>query len=54
MLAFEGIVPILERRYRDTDSSTQRERIEEYMSFRPCPTLQGRAAEAGGARGHGR
>jgi excinuclease ABC subunit A len=41
MLAFEGIVPSLERRYRDTDSATQRERIEEYMSFRPCPTCKG-------------
>src|SRR5438045_3484960 len=41
MLAFEGIVPSLERRYRETDSSTQRERIEEYMSFRPCPTCKG-------------
>src|SRR5438067_2147871 len=41
MLAFEGIVPSLERRYRETDSSTQRERIEEYMSFRPCPVCGG-------------
>src|SRR5918912_3136775 len=41
MLAFEGIIPSLERRYRETDSSTQRERIEEYMSFRPCPTYKG-------------
>jgi excinuclease ABC subunit A len=41
MLAFEGIVPSLERRYRETDSSQQRERIEEYMSFRPCPTCKG-------------
>src|SRR5947199_4788017 len=41
MLAFEGIVASLERRYRETDSSTQRERIEEYMSFRPCPTCKG-------------
>jgi excinuclease ABC subunit A len=41
MLAFEGIVPSLERRYRETDSSTQRERIEEYMSFRPCPVCKG-------------
>jgi excinuclease ABC subunit A len=41
MLAFEGIVPSLERRYRDTDSSSQRERIEEYMSFRPCPKCHG-------------
>jgi excinuclease ABC subunit A len=41
MLAFEGIVPSLERRYKDTDSSQQRERIEEYMSFRPCPACNG-------------
>jgi excinuclease ABC subunit A len=41
MLAFEGIVPSLQRRYRETDSSQQRERIEEYMSFRPCPTCKG-------------
>jgi excinuclease ABC subunit A len=41
MLAFEGIVPSLQRRYRETDSSTQRERIEEYMSYRPCPTCKG-------------
>ncbi len=41
MLTFEGIVASLERRYRDTDSSTQRERIEEYMSFRPCPACKG-------------
>ncbi len=41
MLAFEGIIPSLERRYRETDSSTQRGRIEEYMSFRPCPVCQG-------------
>jgi len=43
MLAFEGIVESLSRRYKDTDSSQVRERIEEYMSFRPCP-------ECGGAR----
>jgi len=41
MLAFEGIVPSLERRYKETDSSQQRERIEEYMSFRPCPVCKG-------------
>src|SRR5579884_2085897 len=41
MVAFEGIVKSLERRYRETDSSTQRERIEEYMSFRPCPVCKG-------------
>ena len=41
MLAFEGIVSSLERRYKETDSSQQRERIEEYMSFRPCPACNG-------------
>jgi excinuclease ABC subunit A len=41
MLTFEGIVPSLEKRYRETDSSQQRERIEEYMSFRPCPACNG-------------
>jgi excinuclease ABC subunit A len=41
MLAFEGIVPSLDRRYKETDSGQQRERIEEYMSFRPCPVCKG-------------
>src|SRR5881396_159542 len=41
MLAFEGIAASLQRRYRETDSSQQRERIEEYMSFRPCPVCHG-------------
>ena len=41
MVDFEGITSSLERRYRETDSSTQRERIEEYMSFRPCPVCKG-------------
>jgi excinuclease ABC subunit A len=41
MLAFEGIVTSLQRRYRETDSDTMRERIEEYMSFRPCPACKG-------------
>ena len=42
-MAFEGLVTNLQRRYKETDSSQQRERIEEYMSFRPCP-------QCGGAR----
>ncbi|HEX8103098.1 MAG TPA: excinuclease ABC subunit UvrA [Solirubrobacteraceae bacterium] len=41
MTAFEGIVPNLERRYRETDSDWSRERIEEYMSVRPCPDCKG-------------
>jgi excinuclease ABC subunit A len=40
-MAFEGLVSSLQRRYRETDSTQQRERIEEYMSFRPCPVCHG-------------
>ncbi len=40
---FEGIIPSLERRYRETESDFAREKIEEYMTLRPCP-------ECGGAR----
>src|ERR1051325_5947040 len=39
--SFEGIVPNLERRYRESDSEYSREKIEEYMSVRPCPECKG-------------
>jgi excinuclease ABC subunit A len=39
--SFEGIVPNLERRYRETDSDYVREKIEEYMSVVPCPECEG-------------
>jgi excinuclease ABC subunit A len=38
---FEGIVPNLERRYRETDSEWTREKIEEFMSVVPCPECKG-------------
>src|SRR4029453_9998637 len=41
MTTFEGIVPNLERRYKETDSDWPREKIEEYMSVRPCPECHG-------------
>jgi excinuclease ABC subunit A len=41
MMAFEGIVAGLDRRYRETESSLQRERIEEYMTMRPCASCHG-------------
>ncbi|HTB69390.1 MAG TPA: excinuclease ABC subunit UvrA, partial [Solirubrobacteraceae bacterium] len=54
---FEGIVKNLERRYRETDSEWTREKIEEYMSLRPCPVCGGarlraesRAVLVGGTR----
>ena len=40
---FEGILPNLERRYRDTESSAVREELAKYISERPC-------TECGGAR----
>src|SRR6202045_3305552 len=54
---FEGIVKNLQRRYRETDSEWTREKIEEFMSLRPCPVCGGarlraesRAVLVGGAR----
>jgi excinuclease ABC subunit A len=41
MTRFEGIVNNLERRYKETDSEYSREKIEEYMSVRPCPECDG-------------
>ncbi|MGI8571235.1 MAG: excinuclease ABC subunit UvrA [Solirubrobacteraceae bacterium] len=38
---FEGIIPNLERRYRETESEFSREKIEEYMTLRPCPDCKG-------------
>jgi excinuclease ABC subunit A len=38
---FEGIVGNLERRYRETDSESTREKIEDFMSLRPCPVCDG-------------
>ncbi len=38
---FEGIVNNLERRYEETDSETNRERIEGYMAEQPCPQCKG-------------
>ncbi len=39
--AFEGIIPNLERRYRETDSPTVREELAKYQSFRPCTSCGG-------------
>ncbi|KRA53166.1 ABC-ATPase UvrA [Pseudoxanthomonas sp. Root65] len=38
---FEGIVPNLERRYRETESPAVREELAKYISDRPCPECQG-------------
>jgi excinuclease ABC subunit A len=38
---FEGIVNHLQRRYEETDSESNRERIEGYMAEQPCPACHG-------------
>jgi excinuclease ABC subunit A len=38
---YEGIVNQLQRRYEETDSETNRERIEGYMAEQPCPDCEG-------------
>jgi excinuclease ABC subunit A len=38
---FEGIIPNLERRYRETDSEAMQERIEGFMAVVPCPDCEG-------------
>ena len=38
---FEGVIPNLERRYRETDSNYIREEIKQYMNFRPCSECSG-------------
>ncbi|MDY0398399.1 MAG: excinuclease ABC subunit UvrA [Desulfuromonas thiophila] len=39
--AFEGVIPSLERRYRESDSDGLREKLAEYMDIMPCPSCQG-------------
>jgi len=38
---FEGILPNMERRYRETDSNTVREELARYISQQPCPNCTG-------------
>ncbi len=40
--SYEGILPVLERRYRDTKSAGVRTEIEKYMSVHRCPECDGR------------
>ena len=39
---YEGVIPNLERRYRETDSDWVKQEIERLMMQRPCPACQGR------------
>ena len=56
---FEGVIPTLKRRYKETDSKSVKEEIGQYISFRPCPKCKGSrlakassAVQVGGKRIH--
>jgi excinuclease ABC subunit A len=38
---FEGIIPNMERRYRETESNTVREELAKYLSVQACPKCEG-------------
>ncbi|MEE3143643.1 MAG: excinuclease ABC subunit UvrA [Pseudomonadota bacterium] len=38
---FEGVLPNMERRYRETDSNLVREELAKYLSSQPCPDCSG-------------
>ncbi len=40
-VAWEGLLQSLKRRYDETDSQLQKDRIEEWMTLRPCPECNG-------------
>jgi excinuclease ABC subunit A len=39
--SFEGVIPNMQRRYRDTDSPIVREELARYRSTQPCPDCSG-------------
>jgi excinuclease ABC subunit A len=39
--AFEGILPNMERRYRETESQMVREELAKYLNSQPCPECEG-------------
>jgi len=43
---FEGVIPSLERRYRETDSEYTREEIKQYMVEKVCEKCQGKRLRA--------
>ena len=38
---FEGIIPNMERRYRDTDSQSVRDELSKFLASQPCPECEG-------------
>lgn len=44
--AFEGVIPNLERRYRDTESNSVREDLSKYLASQTCPECEGTRLKA--------
>ena len=40
--SYEGIIPMLQRRYKESDSDDMREELERFMTAKKCPDCQGR------------
>ncbi len=38
---FEGVIPNMERRYRETESGAVRDELSKYLGTHPCPSCQG-------------
>ncbi len=38
---FEGVIPTMDRRYRETESNLVRDELAKYLSSRPCPSCHG-------------
>ena len=38
---FEGVIPNMERRYRETESNLVRDELAKYLSSQPCPSCRG-------------
>ena len=51
---FEGVIPNMERRYRETDSNWIREEFERFQNNRPCGACEGYPPAAGGTGGQDR
>ena len=41
MVKFEGVIPNLERRFRETESDFSRKQIEKFMEMEECPDCHG-------------
>ena len=39
--AFEGVIPNMQRRYKETDSNVVRDELARYLGSRPCPQCEG-------------